>query len=244
MAERKDQMRIIRQDAGFGARLGFGAPVAEPGAGGPVATGAPTVAQPMATSTTRETVPSELNETVEVASSPVAIAAPTPQPVTTDSKTRKEERPHPRVGQATDRPRASAKATPSSSRGHVVYVGVSLTTRQAGLAETWADAARCSVQFLIRRVAQSLRGDAFDDWERDGMPEVHEPRGARGRHPTSVTLTLDPQFAASLSAKHDPLGILGLARIMGPAFRARFELAFDAALAKANIATVNEGDNE
>jgi hypothetical protein len=126
----------------------------------------------------------------------------------------------------------------------VVHVALSLTTRQARLAETWATAARCTVQFLIRRVAQSLRDQVFDDWERDGMPDVEETRGARGKHPTSVTLTLRPQFAADLAKIHDPLGILGLARAMGPAYRARFQEAFDVALAKAKIQTTNEGDEK
>lgn len=137
----------------------------------------------------------------------------------------------------------SAVPDPSAAaRGKVVYIAVSLTARQAHLAEAWASAARCSVQFLIRRVAQGLREQVFDDWSRDGMPEVNEPRSARGKHPTSVTLTLHPQFAAGLSSEHDPLGIVGLARVMGPAFRARFQVAFDEALAKANSAVVNEGD--
>jgi hypothetical protein len=105
-------------------------------------------------------------------------------------------------------------------------------------------AARCSVQFLIRRVAQGLREQVFDDWERDGMPNIDEPRGSRGKHPTSVTLTLRPQFAAELATRHDPLGVLGLARVMGPAFRARFQEAFDLALAKANIQTTIEGDEK
>jgi hypothetical protein len=112
------------------------------------------------------------------------------------------------------------------------------------LAETWAAVARCSVQFLIRRVAQGLRDQVFDDWERDGMPEVNEPRGARGKHPTSVTLTLRPAFAADLAARHDPLGFLGLARVMGPAFRARFQEAFDMALDKAPLQTKPEGDEK
>jgi hypothetical protein len=122
----------------------------------------------------------------------------------------------------------------------VIYVAVSLTARQAPLAEAWAMAARCSVQFLIRRVAQSMRDALFDEWEVNGMPEVTELRGTRGRHPTSVTLTLCPQFAAALSARHDPLGLIGLARAMGPAFRAHFETAFDAALAKAGVQTAQE----
>ncbi len=135
-------------------------------------------------------------------------------------------------------------ATGSAARGQVVHVSLSLTTRQARLAEEWATAARCTVQFLIRRVAQSLRDQVFDDWERDGMPDVEEARGARGKHPTSVTLTLRPQFAADLARIHDPLGLMGLARAMGPAYRARFQVAFDVALAKAKIQTTNEGDEQ
>jgi hypothetical protein len=134
--------------------------------------------------------------------------------------------------------------TGSTARGHVVYVSVSLTARQAAKVEAWAAVARCTVQFLIRRVAQGLRENVFDDWERDGMPTVDESRGARGKHPTSVTLTLQPQFAADLAAKHDPLGMLGLGRAMGPAFRARFHEAFDQALAKAKIQTTTEGDDQ
>ena len=140
--------------------------------------------------------------------------------------------------------RSDRVVTGSASRGHVVYISVSLTARQAAKAEAWAAVARCTVQFLIRRVAQGLREDVFEDWERDGMPTVDEPRGARGKHPTSVTLTLRPQFAADLAAKHDPLGILGLGRAMGPAFRARFQEAFDQALANAKIQIATEGDDQ
>ena len=116
--------------------------------------------------------------------------------------------------------KAANIASGSAARGHVVHVALSLTTRQARLAEAWATAARCTVQFLIRRVAQAVRDQVFDDWERDGMSDVEESRGARGKHPTSVTW--QPQFAAALAKIHDPLGILGLARAMGPAYRARF----------------------
>ena len=140
--------------------------------------------------------------------------------------------------------KAAGLATGSAARGHVVHVSLSLTTHQARLAEAWATAARCTVQFLIRRVAQGLRDQVFDDWERDGMPDVEEARGARGKHPTSVTLTLRPQFAADLARIHDPLGLMGLARAMGPAYRARFQDAFDVALARAKIQTKNEGDEQ
>lgn len=235
MAPRKDMMRIIRQDAGFSAKLGFG---------GIAGTGAE-----------EETLGEEHPDSVD--------AVPTVKPATLAVET---------VGRSSginaelDGPRHDVQMEPwkeeavqsalpkpslgsvgivvGSVRGQVVYVAVSLTTRQARLAEAWATAARCSVQFLIRRVAQGLREEVFDDWEMNGMPDVDEPRGTRGKHPTSVTMTLRPRFAAELAARHDPLGIVGLARVMGPAFRARFQEAFDVALAKAKIQTTSEGDEK
>lgn len=226
MAPRKDMMRIIRKDVGFSAKLGFGGPAASPAV---TAQGAQDDVKP-ASAAAVTTSPGGDEDAEEPARS------------TARSGTRNEEAISEPMKSGPARPCSSAAAIGPTARGHVVYVAVSLTTRQAALAEIWAAAAKCSVQFLIRRVAQGLRDEVFEDWEQDGMPEIVEPRGSRGRHPTSVTLTLRPPFAAALSAGHDPLGIVGLARVMGPAFRARFEAAFDDALAKAKIQTVNEGD--
>ena len=236
MAPRKDQMRIIRQDAGFSAKLGFGGmstPPAEVDRPGPAL---PTL------SDSRSEAKPELPPIATV-NSQVAPPCDHDGPCARiREEARKEEGD---LRGSTDLPRqAAVPGSGSAARGQVVYVAVSLTSRQARLAETWAAVARCSVQFLIRRVAQGLRDQVFDDWERDGMPEVNEPRGARGKHPTSVTLTLRPAFAADLAARHDPLGFLGLARVMGPAFRARFQEAFDMALDKAPLQTKPEGDEK
>ncbi len=234
MAQRKDMMRIIRQDVGFSAKLGFG------GNGGaseladrsipvpPTSFDALAAPNPSAPALAAATTPS--HNTGEVGGRPVG-----------PKKEAREEEKAFNTQRASDA-KAAGLATGSAARGHVVHVSLSLTTRQARLAEEWATAARCTVQFLIRRVAQGLRDQVFDDWERDGMPEVEDSRGARGKHPTSVTLTLRPQFAADLAKIHDPLGILGLARAMGPAYRARFQDAFDDALAKAKVQTTKEGD--
>ncbi|PTX47271.1 hypothetical protein D2N39_21845 [Gemmobacter lutimaris] len=236
MAPRKDQMRIIRQDAGFSAKLGFGGMVAPP-----AEAHRPSMAPLSSVNVMSGVKPEE----------PLTGAASThviPQhddgglPIYGQEEARKEEgepQTPPHLAQ-----RHAVPAPSATARGQVVYVAVSLTARQACLAEAWAAVARCSVQFLIRRVAQGLRDQLFDDWERDGMPEVSEPRGARGKHPTSVTLTLRPPFAADLAARHDPLGILGLARVMGPAFRARFQEAFDLALDKAPLHTTPEGEEK
>ena len=236
MAQRKDMMRIIRQDAGFSAKLGFGGSVGASDQAG-------RVIPVQSTSVDAVTEPEPLSPAIAAAAMPGGDAGEISiRPFGSKEESRDEKKVF-NAQRASDA-KAAGLATGSAARGHVVHVSLSLTTRQARLAEEWATAARCTVQFLIRRVAQGLRDQVFDDWERDGMPEVEESRGARGKHPTSVTLTLRPQFAADLAKIHDPLGILGLARAMGPAYRARFQEAFDVALVKAKIQTTNEGDEQ
>jgi hypothetical protein len=236
MAQRKDMMRIIRQDAGFSAKLGFGGNVGASDQAG-------RVIPVQSTSVDAVTEPEPLSPAIGAAAMPGGDAGEVNiRPFGSKEESRDEKKAF-NTQRASDA-KAAGLATESAARGHVVHVSLSLTSRQAGLAEEWATAARCTVQFLIRRVAQGLRDQVFDDWERDGMPEVEESRGARGKHPTSVTLTLRPQFAADLAKIHDPLGVMGLARAIGPAYRARFQVAFDVALAKAKIQTTNEGDEQ
>lgn len=236
MAPRKDQMRIIRQDAGFSAKLGFGG-LATP----PADTDRPSMV-PLSSVNGMSGVKPEEPQTEVASTHVIPHRDDGGLPIRGREEARKEEG-EPRAPAHLAMPHA-VPVPSAAARGQVVYVAVSLTARQAHLAEAWASVARCSVQFLIRRVAQGLRDQLFDDWERDGMPEVSEPRGARGKHPTSVTLTLRPHFAADLAARHDPLGILGLARVMGPAFRARFQEAFDIALDKAPLHTTTEGEEK
>ena len=236
MAQRKDMMRIIRQDAGFSAKLGFGGNAGASDQAG-------RVIPVQSTSVDAVTEPEPLSPAIAAAAMPGGDAGEVGiRPFGSKEESRDEKKVF--IAQRASDAKAAGLATGSAARGHVVHVSLSLTTRQARRAEEWATAARCTVQFLIRRVAQSLRDQVFDDWERDGMPDVEEARGARGKHPTSVTLTLRPQFAADLAKIHDPLGIMGLARAMGPAYRARFQEAFDVALAKAKIQTTNEGDEQ
>jgi hypothetical protein len=229
MAPRKDMMRIIRQDAGFSAKLGFGGQLAQATAS---VESPPQSVAAMVDAAAME-APSAATKSATMPNGAEALEMPA-RPLS-DVANREGEN-------TSNEPGSPALAAGSAARGHVVYVAVSLTARQATLAESWASAARCSVQFLIRHVAQGMRDGIFDDWERNGMPDVAESRGARGRYPTSVTMTLRSEFAANLAARHDPHGILGLARVMGPAFRARFEAAFDTALVTAKHRSDTEGD--
>ena len=237
MAQRKDMMRIIRQDAGFSAKLGFGGNAGTSDQAGRVI---PVQSTSVDAVTEHEPLPPAIAAAAAMPSGDAGEVSI--RPFGSKEESRDEKKVF--IAQRASDAKAAGLATGSAARGHVVHVSLSLTTRQARLAEEWATAARCTVQFLIRRVAQGLRDQIFDDWERDGMPEVEECRGARGKHPTSVTLTLRPQFAADLAKIHDPLGIMGLARAMGPAYRARFQDAFDVALARAKIQTKNEGDEQ
>ena len=250
MAQRKDMMRVLRQDAGFSATLGFGGNTARDETFPGVQAAAARDEVPGAETSIVISAPATAIDGVLVTEPSVSVAAMTisqgspdcPEAVPSVQavvKTRKEEAVP--LGRPVEPVKLGSGPPVSAARGQVVYVAVSLTARQAALAEGWASVARCSVQFLIRRVAQGLRELVCNDWEQAGMPEVDEPRGARGKFPTSVTLTLHPQFAADLAARHDPLGIQGLARVMGPAFRARFQVAFDEALDKAKIQMASEG---
>ena len=224
MAPRKDRMRILRQDTGFSAKLGFGEvsrtlPVSE------------ARVEPLA----GLQGPASEIETTEARSAQSGMAGasdPGSGPRTPEVQGRSAAmREHPCAEQHTP-----------ARRGHVVHVAVSLTAEQAVRAEVWAKAARCFVPFLIRRVAQGMRDRLCDDWEQNGMPEVVERRGARGSSPTSVTLTLRPQIASTLAARHDPCGVLGLGRVIGPAFRAGFQAAFDEALAEAEEMSRGKGE--
>lgn len=239
MAPRKDMMRIIRQDAGFSAKLGFGGPMAKLADAEDHQAPTALVGQGTKGETSAAVTSVSLVSEQAVEAGDSAASLPASQDRSREATGSSEA-----VDSVTAPGKSATPSGTSSTRGHVVYVAVSLTARQATLAERWATAAKCSVQFLIRRVAQGLREEVFDDWALQGMPDVEEPRGMRGKHPTSVTMTLRPQFATELSDKHDPLRVLGLARIMGPAFRARFQVAFDEALAKAKIQVANVGDAE
>jgi hypothetical protein len=217
MAPRKDRMRILRQDAGFSAKLGFGEvsrtlPVPEARVEPPVGLEGPAGAIDTA-------------EARRARSSMAGASDPGSGPRSPEVQGRSAGvMAHPGVEDHSP-----------SRRGHIVHVAVSLTAEQAVRAEVWARTARCPVPFLIRRIAQALRDRLCDDWEQNGMPEVVERRGSRGKYPTRVTLPLRLQIARTLAARHDPCGMLGLGRVMGPAFRGGFQMAFDEALAEAEL---------
>ena len=167
MAPRKDQMRIIRQDAGFSAKLGFGGPVEKTADFG-TETDRPEAITPAAAQA----------ETISL--KPDAVGKPMcPLPTVQDGP-QEDDSVSERLTRRATTSTVAGTSLPASPRGQVVYVAVSLTARQAILAEIWARTARCSTQFLIRRVAQGLRDEVFEEWALRGMPEVNEPRGLRG----------------------------------------------------------------
>jgi hypothetical protein len=167
MAQRKDMMRIIRQDVGFSAKLGFGGNVGASDQAGKVIPVQSTLVD-------AATEPEPLSPAMAAAAMPGSDAGEVSiRPFGSKEEPREKKKVF--IAQRASDAKAAGLATGSAARGQVVHVSLSLTTRQARLAEEWATAARCTVQFLIRRVAQGLRDQVFDDWERDGMPDVEEP---------------------------------------------------------------------
>lgn len=209
MASRRDLMRIIRKDETFAARLGFGSetPVTADGGEASKATPNPEVGRALGDPRPLDAAP-ELEPAAEA-----APPAPSPEPATPDGPA----------------------AISGQKRSVVIYVAVSLNEELAARAERWAAAASCSVPLLMRQTAQALRKELFDIWRDAGVEQVVEQRGRKRRYPTSITLTLPPDLADALSMQVDPLGVIGLGRAISPVFRARFELAFDAAAKRAGF---------
>jgi len=118
-------------------------------------------------------------------------------------------------------------------------VALSLSATQAERAEAWAHAAGCTVPLLMRQVAQSLRKHLVEAAGVEPLGRFVEARAGRRFHPASVTLTLPESLVQDLSARLDPLGVLGLGRAIGPAFRQRFSSAFDEAWAPQTFAWVS-----
>lgn len=87
----------------------------------------------------------------------------------------------------------------------------------------------------MRQVAQSLRKWLVEPTAIEPLRRVDEDRSGRRCHPASVTLTLPKDLVDNLRARLDPLGVLGLGRAIGPAFRQRFSTAFDEACARAGF---------
>ncbi|OHC56881.1 MAG: hypothetical protein A3E48_17600 [Rhodobacterales bacterium RIFCSPHIGHO2_12_FULL_62_75] len=141
-------MRIIRQDAGFSAKLGFGGKVSEseladrPITVPPTSVDALAAPNPSAPALAATTTPS--HNTGEVGGRTIGPK----------EEAREEEKAF--GTQVAWDAKAAGVATGSAARGQVVHVSLSLTTRQARLAEEWATAARCTVSVSWAAPSQFL----------------------------------------------------------------------------------------
>jgi len=209
MAPRKDQLQILRRDAAFSAALHAASPrTGEPSAQEVGSPGAHIDAQ-IGISGLQE----------DLRPPPLAPSEPPVPPSRSSS---------PAVSQGSDE-------AAGTGRGIPVCVALSLSAAQALRAEAWASAAGCSVPFLMRQVAQSMRKHLVEAAGVEPLGRIVEARTGRRCHPASVTLTLPEALVHDLRARLDPLGVLGLGRAIGPAFRQRFSSAFDEACARAGF---------
>lgn len=209
MAPRKDQLQILRRDAAFSAALQVASPRADRPSGQEGSTPVSRIGDGSATRGLQD----------DLQTRPPEPTAPPNAP-----------------GHACSPPIPSGPDTaPGTGRGVPVCVALSLSVAQAERAEAWAHAAGCTVPLLMRQVAQSLRKHLVEAADVEPLGRIVEPRTGRRCHPASVTLTLPESLVQDLSARLDPLGVLGLGRAIGPAFRQRFSSAFDEACARAGF---------
>lgn len=205
MAPRKDQLQILRRDAAFSAALH----VASPRTGEPSAQEGGSPGAQIGISGLQE----------DLRPPPLAPSEPPVPPSRSSS---------PATSQGSD-------AAAGTGRGIPVCVALSLSAVQAQRAEAWASAAGCSVPLLMRQVAQSMRKHLVEAAGAEPLGRIVEARTGRRCHPASVTLTLPEALVHDLRVRLDPLGVLGLGRAIGPAFRQRFSSAFDEACARAGF---------
>ena len=209
MAPRKDQLQILRRDAAFSAALQVASPRADRPSGQEGSSPGAWVGDVSATRGLQDDLRTRPPEPTDPPNSRCQASSP---PIPSDPDT----------------------AT-GSGRGIPVCVALSLSATQAERAEAWAHAAGCTVPLLMRQVAQSLRKHLVEAAGVEPLGRIVDARAGRRCHPASVTLTLPESLVQDLSARLDPLGVLGLGRAIGPAFRQRFSSAFDEACARAGF---------
>ena len=120
---------------------------------------------------------------------------------------------------------------------------------EAAMAALWKNATDARRQRPMRAVASASRG--YDSSTvlafatkvvGPGLLSWSAPR-SNTRMPAAVQKLLKTNLsdddgsdiAHTLAARHDPCGMLGLWRVMGPVFRGGFQMAFDEALAEAEL---------
>lgn len=124
------------------------------------------------------------------------------------------------------RPRGRPRSgTPRDGTKLRLNVGVSLSPDAAMRAEAWADKGKVPVGTLLRVIAARVTEGIVEGWVSAGFP----PEGdtvKHGRHTTTIYVAIPAEFGNAILAERDPLGLVGLARTIGPVYRDAFEVAF------------------
>mgnify|MGYP003379320957 CR=1 FL=1 len=121
MAQRKDMMRIIRQDAGFSAKLGFGGSVGASDQAGRVI---PVQSTSVDAVTEQEPLPPAIATAAAMPSGDAGEVSI--RPFGSKEESRDEKKVF--IAQRASDAKAAGLATGSAARGHVVHVSLSLAT--------------------------------------------------------------------------------------------------------------------
>lgn len=168
--------------------------------------------------------------------SEVAAPAPTPAPIkqriaapepVADAPKDIEKAPaivsvEPGLSRPRGRPRSG---TPSDGTKTRLTVGVSLSPDAAMRAEAWAAKGKVPVGTLLRVIAARVSESIVEGWVSAGFPSEGDTV-KHGRHTTTIYVAIPAEFGNAILAERDPLGLVGLARTIGPVYRDAFEVAF------------------
>ncbi|HDR28823.1 hypothetical protein [Rhodovulum sp.] len=154
-------------------------------------------------------------------------AAGTPEPARAGAAPDHQARPGPGTA---DVPTSG----PPSGRGVKLSIAVSIADAEVAAVEAYAAHALVTPQQLLREIAQRAKREIVGAWLETGFPgeDDSEPRG---KLTTSVSVTLPQALADRIAAAHDPMGLMGIARIVAPTYRNAFSRALRKALRDAGL---------
>lgn len=230
MAPRKPLTSVLKRDPGFAATLSLGpkkltGPIDE-SQGAAETPPAPPAAEPHvdgnAPSPSRK--PAEPGRTAPP-EKPGAARAPG-----------EKAAPAPSAGPPTAAPSPGRSPGFGKTGGPGVKLSIAVSIAEADVAavESFATRALVTPQQLLRKIAQRAKHEIIGDWLETGFLR-EEDAETRGKLTTSVSVTIPQALAAWIAETHDPMGLMGVARIVAPTYRNAFNRALRRALKDAGV---------
>jgi len=231
MAPRKPLTSVLKRDPGFAATLSLGpqkltGPV-DASQGSAEAPPAPPAAEPHVdgkpSSPSRK--PAKPDRTAQRG-----------EPSAAKARAEKICSPAPSAGPPTAARSQGRSPGPGKTGEPGVKLSIAVSIAEADVAAVEAFAARALVtpQQLLRKIAQRAKHEIIGDWLETGFVREEETE-TRGKLTTSVSVTIPQSLATRIAETHDPMGLMGVARIVAPTYRNAFNRALRRALKDAGV---------